>query len=61
MVIDSRQKRFVINICSSHNVQPSGSQTGLRSPFGVRETIFWGSRSTFQKNQHDATEEKNFV
>ena len=22
---------------------------------------FWGPRSTFQKNQHDAPEEKNFV
>jgi len=39
----------------------SGSQTGVRGSFGVRETIFWGLRSTFQINQHDAPEEKNFV
>ena len=28
----------------------SGSQTGVRGPFGVRETNFLGPRSTFQKN-----------
>jgi len=42
-------------------LKQSGSQTGVRGPFGVRETIFWGPRSTFLKNQHDAPEEKNFV
>jgi len=36
----------------------SGSQTGVGGPFGFRETIFSGPRSTFQKNQHD--EEKYF-
>ena len=39
----------------------SGSQTGVRGPFEVRETIFWGPRSTFQKNQHDTPGEKIFV
>jgi len=39
----------------------SGSQTGVRGPFGVLETIFWRPRSTFQEYQHDAPEEKKFV
>jgi len=42
-------------------IYTSGFQTGVRGPFVVRETIFWGLRSTFQKNQHDVPEEKNFV
>jgi len=35
----------------------SGSQTGVRGPFGVRKTIFW-DREAHSKNQNDAPKEK---
>ena len=37
----------------------SGSQTGVRGPFGVRKTIFWGPWSNFQKINKTLLKKKN--
>ena len=40
----------------------SGSETGVRNPFGVRETMFSGTAKHIQKkNQNNAPKEKKFL
>jgi len=39
--------------------QASGYQTGIRGPFGIRETIFWDREARSKKSQNDTPKEKN--